>query len=114
MLGREETGVAGDRSAGAGAAADGRPDARDAVGTERTGSRLPGKRCVRLAAAYARVSTEKQEKEQTIQSQLDALRRAAGEGGYEVPPEWYFTDEGYSGARLDRPGLDRLRDLSTC
>ncbi len=66
-----------------------------------------------MAAAYARVSTEKQEKEQTIQSQLDALRRAAGEGGLEIPPEWYFADEGYSGALLDRPGLDRLRDLAS-
>jgi len=25
-----------------------------------------------------------------------------------------FTDEGYSGARLDRPALDRLRDLAQC
>lgn len=66
-----------------------------------------------MAACYARVSTDKQEKEQTIESQLDALKRAAEQGGYEVPPEWYFTDEGYSGALLDRPALDRLRDLAS-
>jgi site-specific DNA recombinase len=28
-----------------------------------------------------------------------------------VPPEWIFEDEGYSGAVLARPGLERLRDL---
>src|SRR3954469_2803717 len=30
-----------------------------------------------LAAAYARVSTDRQDREQTIDSQIDALRRAA-------------------------------------
>ena len=113
MPGREEAGVAGDRPAGAGTAAAAQPEASNPVGAERTGSRPPGKGCLRPAAAYARVSTEKQEKEQTIQSQLDALQRAAEEGGYEIPPEWYFTDEGYSGARSDRPGLDRLRDVAS-
>jgi len=32
--------------------------------------------------------------------------------GYEVPPEWVFQDEGYSGAILVRPGLEALRDLA--
>ena len=65
-----------------------------------------------LAALYARVSTEKQEREATIQSQLDALQRAACERAYVVLPEHVFRDERSSGARLDRPGLDRLRDLA--
>jgi site-specific DNA recombinase len=65
-----------------------------------------------IAALYARVSTEKQEKDETIASQLDALRRAAVEGGYEVAPEHVFVDAHHSGARLDRPALDRLRDLA--
>ena len=56
-------------------------------------------------ALYARVSSERQEKEQTIGSQLDALRRYASQNGLELVEE--FTDEGYSGACLDRPGLDR-------
>ena len=57
---------------------------------------------------YARVSSQRQEREKTIGSQLDALRRYASDNGLELVEE--FTDEGYSGARLDRPGLDRMRD----
>ena len=62
------------------------------------------------AAIYARVSSEKQEKQHTIGSQLEALRAYAAENQMEVVQE--FTDEGYSGARLDRPNLDRMRDLA--
>ncbi len=40
----------------------------------------------------------------------DSLRQAAIERGYEVVEE--FVDEGYSGAHLERPALDRLRDLA--
>ena len=61
-------------------------------------------------ALYARVSTERQEKEQTIGSQLDALKARAATEGWVV--EMTCTDEGYSGARLDRPGLDRARDAA--
>jgi site-specific DNA recombinase len=63
-------------------------------------------------AFYARVSTERQERQQTIASQLTTLHTWAREQGHEVAPEHIFTDEGYSGARLDRPGLDRLRDAA--
>src|SRR5216110_1950419 len=62
------------------------------------------------AAIYARVSSERQEKEHTIGSQLEALRTYAAKNGMEIVEE--FTDEGYSGARLDRPALDRMRDLA--
>ena len=62
------------------------------------------------AAIYARVSTERQERQQTIDSQIVALRAWAQEVGHELRPEHAFSDEGYSGARLDRPGLDALRD----
>ena len=62
------------------------------------------------AAIYARVSSERQEKEHTIGSQLEALRNYAAQNGMEIVEE--FTDEGYSGARLDRPALDRMRDLA--
>jgi site-specific DNA recombinase len=61
-------------------------------------------------AFYARVSGERQEKEHTIGSQLEALRAYAAKNGMDVVEE--FTDEGYSGARLDRPALDRMRDLA--
>jgi site-specific DNA recombinase len=69
-------------------------------------------RYLTLAALYARVSTERQEKEATIASQLDLLQQAAAQRGYTVPAEYIFTDEGYSGTRLDRPALERLRDLA--
>ena len=59
-------------------------------------------------AIYARTSTDLQEKEHTIRSQLDALRKYAQDKGYQVFRE--YLDEGYSGATLDRPGLDGLRD----
>jgi len=62
------------------------------------------------AAIYARVSSERQEKEHTIGSQLEALRAYAATNGMDVVEE--FTDEGYSGARLARPALDRMRDLA--
>jgi site-specific DNA recombinase len=62
------------------------------------------------AAIYARVSTERQERQQTIDSQLAALSAWAQEAGHELMPKHVFRDEGYSGARLDRPGLDALRD----
>ena len=63
-------------------------------------------------ALYARVSTERQEREQTIASQLTALHSWAAEHGHEVHPDHIYCDEGWSGARLDRPALDRLRDAA--
>src|SRR5919202_4997760 len=62
------------------------------------------------AAIYARVSTERQERQQTIDSQLDRLRAWARSADHELSEAHIFRDEGYSGARLDRPGLDALRD----
>ena len=62
------------------------------------------------AAIYARVSTERQERQQTIDSQLDGLRSWAGATNYDLSDLHVFRDEGYSGSRLDRPGLDALRD----
>lgn len=60
------------------------------------------------AAIYGRVSSDLQEKEQTIRSQLEGLRKYVLERGYVIAGE--YIDDGYSGATLDRPGLDRLRD----
>jgi site-specific DNA recombinase len=62
------------------------------------------------AALYARVSTERQGRDQTIDSQLTALRVWAAANGYEVTEDHVYLDQGVSGSRLDRPGLDRLRD----
>ena len=63
-----------------------------------------------LAAIYARVSTERQERQQTIDSQLAALRTWVEAEAHELNERHVFRDEGFSGARLDRPGLDALRD----
>ena len=64
------------------------------------------------AAIYARVSTERQNRDQTIDSQLSLLRAWVDVNAHDLTPEHVYTDEGYSGARLDRPGLDRLRDAA--
>jgi site-specific DNA recombinase len=66
---------------------------------------------MRLAAIYARVSSDRQKEERTIGSQIAAVMEYARDEAYTVPPEWIFQDEGYSGASLVRPGLERLRDL---
>src|SRR5262249_1628673 len=62
-------------------------------------------------ALYVRVSTNRQQHRQTIEQQLARLRAAVA-----TRPDWHLTEEhiyredGYSGAKLNRPGLDRLRD----
>lgn len=61
-------------------------------------------------ALYARVSTEAQEARGTIGSQLDVIKARIAEEGHELVAE--FSDDGFSGARLDRPGLDALRDAA--
>ena len=48
--------------------------------------------------------------EAAVHDALDARPEGAEEAGHELRPEHAFRDEGYSGARLDRPGLDALRD----
>ena len=63
------------------------------------------------AAIYARVSSARQKEQETIVSQTEALRAHAGQLGLDVPEEWVFEDDGYSGASLVRPALDALRDL---
>ena len=66
---------------------------------------------MKIAAIYARVSSDRQKEDQTIASQTAALRAYAAEVGLEVPADWIFEDEGISGATLLRPALERLRDL---
>ena len=61
-------------------------------------------------AIYARVSSEVQEQRGTIGSQVEVLRARMAAEGHEIVAE--FLDDGYSGARLDRPGLDALRDAA--
>jgi site-specific DNA recombinase len=65
----------------------------------------------REAAFYARVSSQQQATVHTILSQVAALRQRMAEDGLVLWPEREFIDEGYSGATLLRPALERLRDL---
>ena len=61
-------------------------------------------------AIYARVSTQRQAQAQTIEQQLERLMAYTNQQGWELPVENIFRDDGFSGAALNRPGLDRLRD----
>jgi site-specific DNA recombinase len=67
---------------------------------------------INQVAIYARVSTERQAESHTIESQVAALVERVAADQFELPDEMRFLDEGYSGATLLRPALDRLRDLS--
>jgi site-specific DNA recombinase len=67
---------------------------------------------MKKAALYARVSSDLQKKERTIESQIAVLKSQIKAGGDVLIKE--YVDDGYSGARLDRPALDQLRrDLKT-
>ena len=61
-------------------------------------------------AIYARVSSDTQAKEGTIDSQIEALKEYAKIHNLDIAFE--CIDDGYSGTTLDRPGLDQLRDLA--
>ena len=68
------------------------------------------KRSVLWVILYARVSTDEQARSgYSLAQQLEALREYAAREGYEVLEE--VVDAGESGATLERPGLDRVRDL---
>jgi site-specific DNA recombinase len=62
-------------------------------------------------ALYARVSTDRQAQAQTVASQVAALRERAAADGLTMEPEQEYVDDGYSGASLVRPALERLRDV---
>src|SRR5918911_1062208 len=59
---------------------------------------------------YARVSTDEQARSgYSLAQQLEALREYAAREGYEILKE--VEDPGQSGASLERPGMDQVRDL---
>lgn len=62
-----------------------------------------------MIAFYARVSLEEQVEQYGLASQLHALREHAKAKALVVAAEQVIVDEGYGGADLDRPGLERLR-----
>ncbi|MDP2946854.1 MAG: recombinase family protein, partial [Nanoarchaeota archaeon] len=61
---------------------------------------------MKKVAIYARVSSERQEQEKTIESQLQELRNACKD--FQITGE--YIDDGWSGETFIRPQLDRLRD----
>src|SRR6202022_4390232 len=71
------------------------------------------RRCPMQVAVYVRVSTDRQAQAQTIEQQLERLRAHAQAQGWQLLDDHVFRDDGYSGASLNRPALDRLRDLVT-
>src|SRR5215469_13493403 len=63
-------------------------------------------------AVYARVSTQRQAQAQTIEQQLERLRAHCDAQGWSLRDSHVLRDDGYSGASLHRPGLDRLREAA--
>ena len=64
------------------------------------------------AAIYARVSTSRQARDQSIEQQVERLKSHTQQEGWTLEEERVYLDEGYSGASLNRPGLDALRDAA--
>lgn len=62
----------------------------------------------KIAIIYVRVSTDEQKNGYSLQTQIEACHNYAVEQGHQVVAE--FQDE-YTGASLDRPGLNHLRDF---
>lgn len=59
---------------------------------------------------YARVSSDHQAEQETVASQVAGLRSRIERDGDRLNPNDVYVDEGYSGASLIRPALERLRD----
>src|SRR5215203_5579261 len=71
---------------------------------------MPTTESPKRAILYARVSTDEQARSgYSLAQQLEALREYAAREGYEVLEE--VSDPGQSGATLERPGMDAVRDL---
>ena len=65
---------------------------------------------MKMAAIYARVSSEQQAQKATVHSQIEALKQRVAADGCVVLPEHVYVDDGVSGSTLIRPALERLRD----
>ncbi len=63
-----------------------------------------------IVALYARVSTDRQEKQATIKSQIEEIKEKIKEDGNVLGDGLLFVDDGWTGSILARPGLDKARD----
>jgi len=61
-------------------------------------------------AFYARVSSEAQARDHTIDSQVAALKERIAADGFQIEPDHGYVDDGCSGTNLQRPALETLRD----
>jgi site-specific DNA recombinase len=61
-------------------------------------------------ALYARVSSDRQGEEGTIDSQLASLQTYSTDHSSSIDADMIFIDDGFRGATLARPSLDALRD----
>lgn len=65
---------------------------------------------MKAVALYGRVSSEQQAQQANVGSQVEALRSRAKEDGHSILDHNVYVDDGFSGATLIRPALERLRD----
>lgn len=63
-----------------------------------------------VAAIYARVSTGGQEREETIESQIDEIKKRIEADNNKLSDENIYVDDGWTGEMLQRPALDQMRD----
>lgn len=64
----------------------------------------------KIAGLYARVSTSRQEEQETIDSQVSELKTRIKRDGNVLPEDNIYVDDGWTGGVLERPGLDAMRD----
>ncbi len=63
-------------------------------------------------AIYARVSTDRQAESETVDSQIAELKQRIESDGRTLDQELSFVDDGYSGSTLERPALEKMRDIA--
>ncbi len=67
---------------------------------------------MKLAALYARTSTERQKDEATIESQIAEVENQIKLDGNVLLANGKYLDDGWSGDLLVRPGLDQMRNAA--